>query len=121
VSGSSRGRILLGVVCLDLVEASSCTEIKYSMFWSFIESVTVITNQFGKTNIWVVLVGMSYLLVFHAVSCLVTATGSDSSALNFSLGVWFANFDLKNPDTLSIGQHTFPNAPSRFCSHCERI
>jgi hypothetical protein len=38
------------------------------------------TNQFGKTNNWGVLVGMSCLSVVHAVSCLVTATGSDSSA-----------------------------------------
>jgi len=40
----------------------------------------MMTNQFGKTNIWGVLIGMSYLSVVHGVNCLVTATGSDSSA-----------------------------------------
>ena len=37
-------------------------------------------NQFGKTNIWGVLVGISSLSVVHVVSCLCTATSSDSSA-----------------------------------------
>jgi hypothetical protein len=38
------------------------------------------TKQFGKTNIWGVLVGMSCLSVFHVVSSLVTAAVSDPSA-----------------------------------------
>lgn len=38
------------------------------------------TNQFEKTHIWSMLVGMSCLSVVHVVSCLVTATDSDSSA-----------------------------------------
>jgi len=43
------------------------------------------TNQFRKTNIWGVSVGISCLSIVHIVSCLVTATVSDSSALHFVL------------------------------------
>lgn len=100
--------------------ASSYIEIKFSMFWRSFR-----VGYGNYKSIWedkyLGCVGRDVVLsVVHVVSSLVTATGSDSSALHFSLGVWFANFDLQNPDTLSIGQHTFPNALSGFFNRCER-
>lgn len=68
-------------MCLDLVEVLplSCTEIKFSMFCCFK------VGYRDDKSIWEdkylgVLVGMSCLSVVHVVSCLVTDTGSDSSA-----------------------------------------